>query len=133
AVNYVNMASKSADKITRAAAARFTNSPSLVESNTNAPVMASAVEQIAVEKNKLAVSLRDQGKIEEARRVLLDNAAYLGSNAAALNSKDLAEYKKKQEADAANLSPEVWNSQRKTILSEQNSRMNQQGQGQNRQ
>ena len=44
--------------------------------------MASAIEQIAVERNKLAVTLRDQGKIEEARRALLDNAAFLSENAA---------------------------------------------------
>jgi Ca-activated chloride channel family protein len=126
-VNYVNMATKSADKITRGATARFTRSASLVETNTNPRVMAAAVEQIAVERNKLAVSLRDQGRIEEARRVLLDNGAYLNSNAGALKSQELADYAKKQEKDAANLDEAVWATQRKEILSEQNSRMGQQG------
>jgi Ca-activated chloride channel homolog len=132
-VSYVNMASKSPDKISRVASTRFTGSASLVESNTNPSVMASAVEQIAVERNKQAVALRDQGKIEEARKVLLDNAAFLNENAVKYNSKELEEYKGKNKKDADNLAPAVWDQQRKAILSEQNVRQSQQGQGQNRQ
>jgi Ca-activated chloride channel family protein len=132
-VSYVNMASKSPDRIARAASTRFTGSASLVESSINPAVMASAVEQIAVERNKQAVALRDQGKIEEARKVLLDNAAFLNENAVKYNSKELEEYKGKNKKDADNLAPAVWESQRKAILSEQNVRQGQQGQGQNRQ
>ena len=94
--------------------------------------MASAVEQIAVERNKLAVTLRDQGKIEEARRVLLDNATFLSENARKYNSKDLEEYVGKNKQDADRLDPAVWEAQRKAILDEQNVRSTQQGQGQNR-
>jgi len=132
-VSYVNMASKSPHKIARGASTRFTSSASLVESNTNATVMTSAIEQIAVERNKQAVSLRDQGKIEEARKVLLDNSAFLSENAVKYNSKELEDYKGKNRKDADNLAPAVWEAQRKAILSEQNVRQSQQGQGQNRQ
>jgi Ca-activated chloride channel family protein len=132
-VSYVNMASKSPDRIARMASTRFTGSASLVESSTNANVMASAVEQIAVERNKQAVSLRDQGKIEEARKALLDNAAFLSENAVKYTSKELEDYKGKNRKDADNLAPAVWESQRKAILSEQNVRQSQQGQGQKRQ
>ncbi len=131
-VAYVNMATKSPDKIARVAAARFTGSASLVEANTNAAVMASAIEQIAVERNKVAVTLRDQGKIEEARRALLDNAAFLSENARKYNSKELEDYVGKNKQDADRLDPAVWETQRKAILSEQNTRQSQQGQGQNR-
>jgi Ca-activated chloride channel homolog len=131
-VSYVNMASKNPDKISRVASSRFTGSPSVVESSMNATVMASAVEQIAVERNKQAVALRDQGKIEEARKVLLDNAAFLSENAVKYNSKELEEYKGKNTKDADSLAPAVWESQRKAILSEQNVRQSQQGQGQDR-
>jgi hypothetical protein len=79
------------------------------------------------------VLLRDQGKIEEARKVLLDNAAFLSENAVKYNSKELEDYKGKNRKDADNLAPAVWESQRKAILSEQNVRQSQQGQGQNRQ
>lgn len=129
-VAYVNMATRTPDRISRAASARFTGSASLVDSNTNPAVMASAIEQIAVERNKTAVSLRDQGKIEEARRVLLDNASFLSENARKYNSKELEEYVGKNKEDAANLDPAVWDVQRKAILSEQNTRQTQQGQGQ---
>jgi len=132
-VSYVNMASKNPDKIARVASTRFTGSASLVESSTNATVMTSAIEQIAVERNKQAVLLRDQGKIEEARKVLLDNAAFLSENAVKYNSKELEDYKGKNRKDADNLAPAVWESQRKAILSEQSVRQSQQGQGQNRQ
>jgi len=131
-VSYINMASRNSDKIARTASARFTSSANLVDGNTNAAVMASAVEQIAVERNKLAVTLRDQGKIEEARRVLLDNATFLSENARKYNSKDLEEYVGKNKQDADRLDPAVWEAQRKAILDEQNVRSTQQGQGQNR-
>jgi Ca-activated chloride channel family protein len=131
-VSYVNMASKSADRLTRTASARFTGSLDLVEKGTNASVMASAIEQIAVERNKQAVALRDQGKIEEARRALLDNAAFLSENAVKYNSKELEDYQGKNKQDAERLDPAVWESQRQAILSEQNVRQTQQGQGQPR-
>jgi Ca-activated chloride channel family protein len=126
-VNFVNMGTKTAEKITRSAMARFTRNPNLVESSTNAPVMASAVEQIGVEKNKLAVSLRDQGKIEEARKVLLENERYLSTNAAGLKVPELADYARSQAADAANLDPETWERQRKDMLMQQNTVVGQQG------
>jgi len=129
-VSYVNMASKNPDKIARVASTRFTGSASLVESSTNATVMTSAIEQIAVERNKQAVLLRDQGKIEEARKVLLDNAAFLSENAVKYNSKELEDYVGKNKQDADRLEPAVWEAQRKAILSEQNTRQGQQGQGQ---
>jgi Ca-activated chloride channel family protein len=132
AVSYVNMASKSTDRIARTSSARFTGSASLVESSTNAAVMASAIEQIAVERNKAAVALRDQGKIDEAREALISNAAYLKENAAKYKSKDLADYEGKNKEDASRLEPAVWEAQRKAILSEQNTRQSQQGQGQDR-
>jgi Ca-activated chloride channel family protein len=94
--------------------------------------MASAIEQIAVERNKQAVALRDQGKIEEARRALLENALYLTENAVKYKSKDLEDYVGKNKEDASRLDPAVWDAQRKAILNEQNVRQSQQGQGQDR-
>jgi len=90
--------------------------------------MASAIEQVAVERNKVAVALRDQGKIEEARRALLDNAAFLNENAVKYNSKELGEYENKNKKDADSLAPGVWETQRKVIRDEQNARQSQQGQ-----
>ena len=71
----------------------------------------------------------DQGKIEEARRTLLDNAAFLSENARKYNSKELEKYVDKNREDAGHLDPLTWDAQRKAILSEQNGRQSQQGQG----
>jgi Ca-activated chloride channel family protein len=131
-VAYVNMASRTPGRIARAVSARFTDSASLVDTATNPSVMASAIEQIAVERNKVAVTLRDQGKIEEARRALLDNAAFLNENAKKYNSKELEDYVSKNRQDAERLDPAAWEAQRKAILDEQNIRATQQGQGQGR-
>jgi Ca-activated chloride channel family protein len=120
------MATRNPDRIARAASARFTGAANLVDSNTNPIVMASAVEQIAVEKNKTAVALRDQGKVEEARRALLDNAAFLSENAKKYNSKELESYVGKNKQDAERLDDAVWANQRKAILDEQNVRQSQQ-------
>ena len=62
-VAYVNMATKSPDRITRVAC-RALHGLSEVwsKSNTNPAVMASAIEQIAVERNKVAVSLARSGQ-----------------------------------------------------------------------
>ncbi len=125
-VSYVNMASKAADRITRTAITRFTKSPALVESGTNRAVMASAIEQIGVERNQLAVNLRDQGRIEEARRVLLENAAFLAENARRYESKELESFSSVQEVTAGKLDAEQWNGQRKSIRNDNNARQNQQ-------
>jgi Ca-activated chloride channel family protein len=125
-VTYVNMATKTPERMSSSTSMRFTASAGTVESNLNAAVMASAVEQIAVERSKLAVSLRDQGKIEEARRVLLENADYLSANAAKLKSQELEDYVEQTKKDAKNLDPGVWESQRKEIFNQNQGRNSQQ-------
>jgi Ca-activated chloride channel family protein len=126
AVSYVNMASRTPDQIRRTASIRLTKSPALVESSTNRTVMASAIEQIGVEKNQLAVSLRDQGKIEEARRVLMANATFLAENARRYESKDLETYSSANKETAEKLDTEQWNGQRKSISNDNNARQSQQ-------
>jgi Ca-activated chloride channel family protein len=126
-VSYLNLATNAADRITRIASNRFTKSPALVESSTNRAVMASAIEQIGVEKNQLAVSLRDQGRIEEARRVLMANAAFLAENAARYESKELESFSSVQQESAGKLDAEQWNGMRKSMQNDNNARQSQQG------
>src|SRR5437899_11992806 len=102
------MATKNSDAIRRSASARFSDSARVVEENTNAAVMASAVEQIAIDNNKLAVALRDKGKIEEARTVLNDNAAYLSESAKKYNAPELEKYSTSNEEDAKKLDSSSW-------------------------
>jgi Ca-activated chloride channel family protein len=126
AVSYVNMAAKAPDKVTRAAGIRFAASPQLVDANTNRAVMASAIEQIAVEKNQLAISLRDQGRVADARRVLQENAAFLAENARRLESKELASYGNSQAVSAERLDEQQWNVTRKSASNDINMRQSQQ-------
>ena len=125
-VSFVDMRTRTAARATRQVSIRFTETPGLVDARANRVIMASVVEQIAVERNKAAVELRDQGRIEEARRALLANAAYLRESARRYESKALAEYVAKNEQDASRLEGEAWTQQRKAILDEQNIRQTQQ-------
>ena len=43
--------------------------------------MVAVVEQIATEQNRLALDLRDQGRIDEAQVLLLSNTTYARDNA----------------------------------------------------
>jgi Ca-activated chloride channel family protein len=126
AVSYVNMASKAPVRITRTAATRFTANPGQVESSTHRGVMASAIEQIAVERNLLAINLRDQGRVEEARRVLRENAAFLAENARRYESLTLQIYSESQEVTAAGLNDEQWNATRKANTNDTGTRIRQQ-------
>lgn len=125
-VSYANMATRNSDTIRRSASVRFTDSARVVEEKTDAAVMASAVEQIAIDNNKLAVALRDKGKLEEARTVLNDNAAYLDENAKKYNAPQLREYSDMNKDNAEKLDSSSWNSNRKGMYKEQDTRERQQ-------
>jgi Ca-activated chloride channel family protein len=117
------MASRGTGRVNRAAVARFTDSPATVDSSTNRTVMASAIEQIAVERNLLAINLRDAGRIDEARRMLRENAAFLAENARRYESRALEDYGNSQAATAEKLDDENWNATRKENRSDTGSRI----------
>jgi Ca-activated chloride channel family protein len=73
------------------------------------------VEQISADNNVRAMMLRDQGKVDEARKVLQHNTQYLYDNAARYNSKRLQDYGVSNEGDAKNLSPGKWKKRRKEM------------------
>ena len=104
----------------------LTNSPETVEKRTNAAVMASVIEQIGVERNIVAVQLRDEGKVEEAREVLLSNTQFLLDNADKYNSESLREYGAKNKKAEENLDNDGWRFQRKLMKEEQHTITNQQ-------
>lgn len=76
-VSYANLHTKNTDRLSSTVQVRFTKSAAAVEKNANTKVKVACVLQIANGKNKLAVTLRDQGKIKEAQEVLRGNAKYL--------------------------------------------------------
>jgi Ca-activated chloride channel family protein len=80
-VSYANLQTKTTDRLTSAVSANFSESLADIEAKLNTLVCAAAVLQISNAQNKLATTLRDQGDIEGARRVLLENGKYLQENA----------------------------------------------------
>jgi len=125
-VAYANMKTESPDRIRKQVAVRLTAEPDKAQKSINKEIMASAVEQIALEKNRWALRLRDEGKIEEAREALLSNRDYLHSNAITLNNEELKQQAVTNEVDAQNLDPEAWTRQRKVMRSNQYRVMKQQ-------
>ena len=81
--------------------------------------MTALTEQLAVEKNKRAVELRDQGFVEEAQKVLLDNATHLAEEAAKYDSKFLEKLSDMNRDDAKNLDDKNWKKQRKSMRQQQ--------------
>lgn len=124
-VSYQDMKSNSAQKAGGACDIRFSDSKEAIEKNINKRVLADAVEQIAIENNKRALTLRDAGKTAEARQVLYQNAGYLRTNAAYTSSGKLAGYAGENEDDAENLDEANWTAQRKSMRESQSARQTQ--------
>ncbi len=127
-VEYTNMIAGVAVRESARASARVGLSGDVgkVAGSTNRDVMISVVEQIATEQNRLAVSLRDAGRVAEARGTLLSNMAYLASNAVLLDSELLEELSFVQQADSEGLDEGNWTSQRKKMREQQSKASSQQ-------
>jgi Ca-activated chloride channel family protein len=125
-VFYANMATKTAENLSRSVAARFSASTRIVTENENADVMAAAIEMIAVENSKRAMALRDSGKIEDARKLLLDNAQFCLDNATKYKSESLHRYRDSNFSDAQKLDDRDWGMSRKGMARDQYMREKQQ-------
>ncbi len=113
AVDYIDMIHQGKKHLSQETSVTYSSSAQLVRANTNAQVMVAAVEQIGNLANRQAVALRDQGKIKEARKLLLGNEAYLIKNANRYKSKRLKDHSKANRVDFDNLDSENWGRQRK--------------------
>jgi Ca-activated chloride channel homolog len=121
-VNYTDMASKEKRSIKGEASVRFSRDASEAKASVDGEVMSSVTRQIATENNEKAVSLRDSGKVEEAKKVLKENADYLKRQADSLPTAaaaPLRELSKKNETDADNLTGQDWERQRKVMRAQQ--------------
>jgi Ca-activated chloride channel homolog len=121
-VDYTDLATKRRTSIDGRADIRFSGSQAEVKAGTNKDVMAAVATQIATERNEQAVSLRDSGKTEEAKKVLRENADYLKQQAENLppaSAAPLRELSEKNANDAENLSGQAWERTRKTMRAQQ--------------
>jgi len=125
-VAYADTASKSVDRVRGAASVRFTASQEVVDQNTDRRVMSSVVIQQATEANDRAVQLRDEGRVEEAKDLLMQNAQRLREDAAKLAAPELEAYGAANEADAKALEKGDWEAQRKKMRSQQHANQTQQ-------
>ena len=125
AVNYSNMINKTRGNKKSAVAVEFAATKVAVAKRQNKQVMEAAVEAIAADQSRQAVALRDQGKVKEAQKVLVDNARYLQDNAVRLKSQKLETYSKKNSFDATNMDKN-WNQTRKSMRADEHQIKNQQ-------
>jgi Ca-activated chloride channel family protein len=118
-VSYTNMQTKTTDRLTNAVSANFSESQAEVDAKLNAAACAAAVLQISNVQNKLATTLRDQGDIDGARKVLLENSRYLKENADKYNVKILQRRGADNLDQAMNLSGPEWMMYRKAMREQQ--------------
>jgi len=114
AVSYANMISKKHATKRAAAAVEFSRAKDQVAARQNKSVIEAAVEAIATDNNRRAVALRDQGKVDEASKVLEGNAVYLKQESQRLGSKKLEAYGNENELDSKNVKSD-WGKARKTM------------------
>jgi len=125
-VSYANMETKTTDRLTSSVSVNFTESTAVIDEKANKEVMVACVVQIANIQNELATSLRDQGKVEEAKQVLLQNSAYLGENAKKLDSELLQLRCADNYTQAENVDGSKWGYYRKQMREQQNADLSQQ-------
>ena len=113
AVVYRNINTHLTERLSGKITAIFTNS--LKGHQTNAVVMSAVAEQLAAEKNNLAIHLRDQGKIAEAQQVFLDNALCLAEESTQYHSQTLQDLQQNSLIAAQHLDSHNWQRQRKLI------------------
>jgi Ca-activated chloride channel family protein len=96
--------------------ARFSASEADVAANADKIVMGSVIEQTSRERAAHAVVLRDQGKTEEARALLGQNAKEINAYLANAPSPALSSMSKQYEGLIAGMAkPAQWNVQRKQL------------------
>ncbi len=118
-VSYGNMATRATEQQQAVVRAEYTTDPALVEARAHREVIVSAVQLVANDQNEMALSLRDQGRVEEARDLLRKNAAWLDENSARYRAPALKQLGQSNVQDAQNLESKDWNKQRKTMRKRQ--------------
>ncbi len=128
-VAYMNLDSGSRERVETRVKARFTDDAKEVEKSVNKAVLSQVTEQIATENSERAMELRNQGDVAGARKVLMDNASFLGRNknvlgsgsapapSAALSSLGKLEEKSREAAEA--LDEKEWERTRRAMRYDQ--------------
>jgi Ca-activated chloride channel family protein len=114
-VSYANIPFGATDRMAASVDVTYTTSPDIVEARRDKDVLESVVGQIAAGQNRLAMRLRDEGKIEEARALLWENSGFIGRNNDFIGSKDLERIGVSNSSNAINLDGENYLRERKVM------------------
>lgn len=118
-VSFRNQQSKQLEQRSVRTSVNFTTDTDLVEKSIQKDVKSEVVLQLATEANEKAMQLRDEGKLEEAKQALQNNAAMLKGAAATLSAPSLERYADQNAAAADSVDSEDWADKRKEMVQEQ--------------
>lgn len=124
-VRHTNMGTFRLDVSQHLLSMRWTNNPQKEQQHLDKSLMSQVTEAIANEVTQQAVKLRDQGKFDEAKTLLLKNAAHLKTMGLTLQSKRLLQFSAENETNAKHLTSYRWNETRKSMRKSQYLRSNQ--------
>ena len=127
-VSYANMITNLTDRLASSAAVRFSDNPQKCASSRNKDVMEKWVLLYANAQNRMATVLRDEGKIDAARRLLLMNSDYLSTNAIQLDSEVLRVQQGLNYRQSQVIDDENWKKTRK-LMKRDNAAVEQQAPG----
>jgi len=118
-LDYANLQTETRDRLSSRIAVAYVDSPKVVESRYNKRVMGSVARQVGAETNRVAMELRDQGQVEEARQALKMNSAYLKEWGDRVDNDYLRRDAEYNRLDADNLDEHNWKRQRKSMRNQQ--------------
>ena len=119
-LSYSGKASASLTKLDVPVKARFSADVAEADRSVDSSIMSDVTIQLGNEKNERAVELRDAGNIEEAKKVMQENAADMKAAASRLNAPALAAAAESASSDAAKLDDEQnWSKTRKVLRAKQ--------------
>ena len=124
--SYANMLTHTTEVLTRTISAHITESEETVKETIDKKAMVAAIEQQGILNEEQAIFLRDQGRQEEAERLLQDNAQFLETNAALYEDDALYSDAQRSREAATNLDERRWNQQRKSMRSDHHKAKSQQ-------
>jgi Ca-activated chloride channel family protein len=99
--------------------ASFTEDSASAARSVRPEVREQVVLQLATEASEKAVQLRDEGRVEDAKKVLEDNATFLRSEAKGAPSPLLQVYAEQNAADAEAVESDDWGTRRKSMREDQ--------------
>jgi Ca-activated chloride channel homolog len=112
-ITYKDMGAKKTTVLKDKVSLTLTGSKQEAEASIDKDVMSRVVALQAIEKNAMAMKLRDDGKIKEARKLYNSNAAYLKKQSAKLGSASLAKQATQAGEYSQNLERGRWKKYRK--------------------